>query len=190
MKLGRPNEKRAHSRAFDAIIVGSGQAGFPLAGRLTKTGHTVAIIERDHFGGTCVNTGCTPTKTMAASAYVARLAARATEYGVEIASPPRVDLAAVRARADAIVIAHRGNVERTLRGLDGCTVFRGHARFEAPNEIRVGDDSPYAPRIFLNVGSRPIIPNLPGLDQISYMTNVGALTLDQVPRHLVVVGGS
>jgi pyruvate/2-oxoglutarate dehydrogenase complex dihydrolipoamide dehydrogenase (E3) component len=190
MGPGLTDGGRGRSHSFDAIIVGSGQAGFPLAGRLTAAGMSVALVERGLFGGTCVNTGCTPTKTMVASAYVARLASRAIEFGIDIPTAPRVDLKAVKARADVIVHTHRGNVERLLSTMERCTVFRGHARFESSHEMRVGSDLISADRIFLDVGSRAIKPDMPGLEEIEYMTNSGIVALETIPRHLVIVGGS
>jgi pyruvate/2-oxoglutarate dehydrogenase complex dihydrolipoamide dehydrogenase (E3) component len=178
------------SRSFDAIIVGAGQAGPALANRLTGAGMTVAMVERGLFGGTCVNTGCTPTKTLVASAYAARVVARAAEYGIEIAQPPRIDLAAVRARADTIVRSHRTGLEEWLSTMKGCTVLRGHARFEAPHTLRVGEAVITAERIFLNVGGRARIPDFPGVEAVPFMTNTGIVALDRLPRHLVIVGGS
>ena len=175
---------------FDAIIIGAGQAGPPLAGRLTGAGMTVALVERALFGGTCVNTGCTPTKTLVASAYAAHLARRARDYGVVIEGAIRVDMAAVKARADAVVAPSRAGVERWLRGMPGCTVLHGHAVFQSPTEVRVGGDVLSAPRIFINVGGRASVPPLPGVDQVRYLDNSSILALDRVPEHLVVVGGS
>ena len=150
---------------FDAIIVGAGQAGPPLAGRLTGAGMTVALIERHLFGGTCVNTGCTPTKTMVASAYAAHLARRGADFGV-LTGAVSVDMTRVRARADAVVSKSRDGVERWLRAMPGCTVIQGHARFEAPDVISVGDQQLRAPRIFINVGGRASVPPLPGVDRV------------------------
>lgn len=177
-------------RHFDAIIVGAGQAGPALAGRLTGAGMSIAFVEREAFGGTCVNTGCTPTKTLVASAYAAHLARRGRDYGVEIGTPPRIDMARVKARADAIVRTMREGVEKRLRDNERCTVIEGHARFEAPDQLRVGGDRLQAPRIFLDVGARPVVPNLPGLETVSYLTNASLLALDRVPEHLLIVGGS
>ncbi len=175
---------------FDAIVIGAGQAGPPLAGRLTAAGMTVAIVERKLFGGTCVNTGCMPTKTLVASAYAAHLAHRAGDYGVVLDAPPRIDMARVKARADRVAANARSGVETWLRGMQGCTVLQGHARFEAPDTIRVGDEMLSAPRFFINVGGRAVVPDLPGIDRVSYLTNTSILMLDQVPRHLVIIGGS
>jgi pyruvate/2-oxoglutarate dehydrogenase complex dihydrolipoamide dehydrogenase (E3) component len=177
-------------RHFDAIVVGAGQAGPPLAGRLTGAGMTVALVERKLFGGTCVNTGCMPTKTLVASAYAAHLARRAADYGVMLEKPPRIDMPRVKARADAVSARARKGVEGWLRGMRGCTVIEGHARFEAPDRLRVGEDLLGAPRIFINVGGRAFVPALSGIDRVPYLTNTSMLALDRVPEHLVVVGGS
>jgi pyruvate/2-oxoglutarate dehydrogenase complex dihydrolipoamide dehydrogenase (E3) component len=175
---------------FDAIIVGAGQAGPPLAARLSAAGQSVALIERHLFGGTCVNTGCTPTKTLVASAKVAEMARRAAEYGIDISAPLRVDMARVKARKDRVSGASRDGVERWVRGLPGCTVLKGHARFETPHRVIVGDQPIEGERIFLNVGGRAVVPDFPGVDDVPYLTNTGILELDTVPRHLAVVGGS
>jgi pyruvate/2-oxoglutarate dehydrogenase complex dihydrolipoamide dehydrogenase (E3) component len=176
--------------SFDAIIIGAGQAGPPLAGRLTAAGMTVAFVERKLFGGTCVNTGCTPTKTLVASAYAAHLARRARDYGVQLAGEVGVDMVAVKARADAVSASSRNGVEQWLRGMDRCTVIQGHARFESPTTVRVGDALFTAPRIFLDVGGRAHVPDLPGIARVPYLTNTSILALSDVPRHLVIVGGS
>jgi pyruvate/2-oxoglutarate dehydrogenase complex dihydrolipoamide dehydrogenase (E3) component len=178
------------SRRFDAIIIGAGQAGPPLAGRLTGAGMSVALIERKLFGGTCVNTGCMPTKTLVASAYAAHVARRGADYGVMLDAPPRIDMARIKARADAVSARARTGVESWLRDMKGCTVIRGHARFVAPDTVAVGDERLSAPRIFINVGGRALVPNLPGIGEIPFLTNSTILALDRVPEHLVVVGGS
>ncbi len=178
---------------FDAIVVGAGQAGPSLAGRLTAAGQRVAIVERKLIGGTCVNNGCIPTKTLVASAHAAHLARRGTEYGIGTGSIS-VDMTKVKARKDGIMLADRKGVEDWLEGMHGCTVFRGHARFEDPHTIRVGsqngDDVLHADRIFLNVGGRAVVPDIPGLSDVDYLTNVSILELDTLPHHLVIVGGS
>ncbi|MGV0797773.1 FAD-dependent oxidoreductase, partial [Mycolicibacterium elephantis] len=174
---------------FDAIIVGAGQAGPPLAGRLTEAGQQVAVIERKLVGGTCVNYGCIPTKTLVASAHAAHLARRGAEYGVATGDVT-VDMRKVKARKDDIVHGDRQGVEGWLEGMPGCTVIRGHARFESPHTIRVDDRVLQADRIFLNVGGRAVAPDMPGLSDIDYMTNVGILELDAVPDRLVIIGGS
>jgi pyruvate/2-oxoglutarate dehydrogenase complex dihydrolipoamide dehydrogenase (E3) component len=175
---------------YDAIILGAGQAGPSLAGRLTGAGMTVAFVERHLFGGTCVNNGCMPTKTLVASAYAARVAARAAEYGVMLGGDVRVDMKKVSARAQAVSTNARRGVESWLRGMKGCTVIAGHARFESSDSVRVGDELLTAPRIFINVGGRAVVPNLPGVHDVPFLTNTSMVALDRLPRHLVVVGGS
>jgi pyruvate/2-oxoglutarate dehydrogenase complex dihydrolipoamide dehydrogenase (E3) component len=176
--------------AFDAIVIGAGQAGPPLAGRLTGAGMKVALVERAQFGGTCVNTGCTPTKTMVASAQAAHLARRARDYGVLIDGAVTVDMARVKARAQEVVAASRDGLEDWLRHLPGCTVLRGRAAFESPAQVRVGDDVLSAPRIFINVGGRASVPHMPGVGEVPHLDNSSILALDRLPEHLVVVGGS
>ena len=178
------------SRAFDAIIVGAGQAGPPLAGRLTAAGMKVALIERHLFGGTCVNTGCMPTKTLVASARAAHVARRAAEYGVTIQGDIGIDIQRVIGRGQTVAGHARGNVERWLDGMQGLTVLRGHARFESADSLRVNDELLTAPRIFLNVGGRASVPDMPGVGQIDYLTNTSILQLETLPRHLAIVGGS
>jgi pyruvate/2-oxoglutarate dehydrogenase complex dihydrolipoamide dehydrogenase (E3) component len=177
-------------KEFDAIIIGAGQAGPSLAGRLTGAGMTVALVERKLFGGTCVNTGCTPTKTLVASAYAAHLARRAADFGVLLEGPVRVDMKRVKARADAVVADSRRGVEQWLRGMDGCTVVEGHARFDAADRVRVGEELLTAPRIFVNVGGRASVPDMPGVGEVPFLTNRSMLELDRLPEHLIVVGGS
>jgi pyruvate/2-oxoglutarate dehydrogenase complex dihydrolipoamide dehydrogenase (E3) component len=156
---------------------------------LTAAGHTVAVVERKLIGGTCVNTGCIPTKTLVASAQAAHLARRGADYGVGTGAIS-VDMAKVKARKDAIMLDDRKGVEDWLDGMDGCTVVRGHARFTDPHTLLVGDDVLQAERIFLNVGGRAVVPDIPGLADIDFLTNVSILELDTVPEHLVIVGGS
>lgn len=176
---------------YDAIIVGAGQAGPPLAGRLTAAGQTVAVIERKLVGGTCVNYGCIPTKTLVASAHAARAVRRGAEYGIKVAvDDVTVDMTAVKARKDRIMLDDRHGVESWLEGMDGCTLIRGHARFEGPHTIRVDDQVLEADRIFLNVGGRATVPDIPGLADVDYLTNVGILDLDVLPEHLVIIGAS
>jgi pyruvate/2-oxoglutarate dehydrogenase complex dihydrolipoamide dehydrogenase (E3) component len=174
---------------FDAIIVGAGQAGPSLAGRLTSAGQRVGMVERKLIGGTCVNNGCIPTKTLVASAHAAQLARRGAEYGVGTGSIS-VDMAKVKARKDEIMLGDRKGVEDWLYGMDGCTVYRGHARFEDPHTVRVDGDLLRADRIFLNVGGRAVVPDIPGLSDVDFLTNVSILELDTLPAHLVIVGGS
>jgi len=174
---------------YDAIIIGTGQAGPSLAERLANTGMHVAVIERGHFGGTCVNNGCTPTKTLIASAYVARLAHRAAEYGLEV-GPVRVDMARVKARKDAVVDSSRTSLEQWLRGLPNVNVYQTQARFLKANTVTVGSDTLTAERIFINVGARPYVPDLPGVREVPYLTSESMMDVDFVPEHLVIVGGS
>jgi pyruvate/2-oxoglutarate dehydrogenase complex dihydrolipoamide dehydrogenase (E3) component len=150
----------------------------------------VALVERHLFGGTCVNTGCTPTKTLVASAYAAHLARRGREYGVVLDGPIKIDMARVKARAETVSANSRAGIAKWLRGMPGCTVIQGHARFEGPDAIRVGEVRLSAPRIFINVGGRAAVPDMPGIGEVPYLTNSSILALDRVPEHLVVVGGS
>jgi pyruvate/2-oxoglutarate dehydrogenase complex dihydrolipoamide dehydrogenase (E3) component len=175
---------------FDAIIIGSGQAGPSLAARLSKAGRTVAIIERENFGGTCVNNGCVPTKTMVASAYAAHLARRASEYGVNIAGPIKVDMAQVMARKDAIVEKSRNGVENWMKGLEGGKTYRGHARFTSPKSVSINGEILSAENIFINTGGRAFVPAIPGVEKISYLTNASMMSVNFLPEHLVVIGGS
>ena len=175
---------------FDAIIIGTGQAGPHLAQRLTAAGMKVAIVERKLFGGTCVNTGCTPTKTMVASAYAARMAQRAAEFGVSIGGPVSVDMRRVKARKDSISEQSRTGLEAWLKQMENCTVYEGHARFESPRQVSVGTESITADRIFINVGGRAAVPSMPGLDQVPYLTNSSMMDVDFFPPRLIVVGGS
>ncbi|MBV8927852.1 MAG: FAD-containing oxidoreductase [Mycobacteriaceae bacterium] len=177
------------TQQFDAIIVGAGQAGPPLAGRLTDAGQRVAVIERKLVGGTCVNTGCIPTKTLVASAHAAHVARRGAEYGVGTGSIS-VDMAHVKARKDGIMLDDRRGVESWLEGMKGCTLLRGHARFDDPHTLSVNGERLHADKIFLNVGGRAAAPNIPGLADVDYMTNVGILELDTLPSHLIIIGGS
>lgn len=174
---------------FDAIVIGAGQAGPPLAGRLTSAGQSVAVIERKLVGGTCVNYGCIPTKTLVASAHAAHLARRGADFGVGTGDVA-IDMAKVKARKDAIMLADRSGVEDWLETMDGAVLVRGHARFIDPHTIDVDGRTLRADRVFLNVGGRAVVPEFPGLDGIDYLTNVGILDLDHVPEHLVIVGGS
>ena len=178
------------SHRFDAIVIGTGQAGPPLAGRLAAAGMSVAIIERKLFGGTCVNTGCVPTKTLVASAYAAHIARRGADYGFAFEGKLRVDMARVQARAAAISAQSRGDIEAWLRGTEHCTVVTGHARFVGPDTVSVGDARLTAPRIFINVGGRASVPQMPGIADVPFLTNTTLLQRKELPKHLVVVGGS
>ena len=176
---------------FDAIVVGAGQAGPPLAARLSGAGMTVAFVERHRFGGTCVNTGCTPTKAMVASAYAAHLARRAADYGVWLPGPVRVDMRQVKARKDAIAGQSSRGVEDWVRGLPHVTVFHAHARFDSGKVMRLGDGTRLeAERIFLDVGGRAAVPPLPGIDAVPFLTNSSVMDVDLLPAHLVIIGGS
>ena len=177
------------TQRYDAIIVGAGQAGPPLAGRLTAAGQTVAVIERKLVGGTCVNYGCIPTKTLVASAHAAHVARRGADFGIGTGDIT-VDMAKVKARKDGVVKDDRDGLESWLDGMDGCTLIRGHARFTGPHTMTVDGQELVADRFFLNVGGRAVVPDIPGLSDIDYLTNVGILQLDSVPEHLVIVGGS
>src|SRR3954464_4422517 len=159
------------SRRFDAIVIGAGQAGPSLAVRLAGSGMNVAVIERKLFGGTCVNTGCIPTKTLVASAYAAHMARRGGDFGVTVGGPVSVDMKKVKARKDDVSGKSRHGVESWLDGMEHCTVILGHARFQSPRTIRVNGELLEAELIFLNLGGRASVPDMPGLDQISYLTN-------------------
>ena len=176
--------------AFDAIIIGTGQSGPALAARLSAAGRRVAIIERKRFGGTCVNTGCVPTKTLVASAYTAHLARRAADYGVVINGAVGVDMKHVKARKDRVAGRSSAAVEKWMKGLAHCTVFEGHARFESPASVTVNGAALSAPNIFINVGGRALVPPIPGLHQVDFLTNSSMMEVDFLPRHLIVVGGS
>ena len=177
------------TNTYDALIIGAGQAGPPLAARLTAAGMSVALIERKLFGGTCVNTGCIPTKTLVASAYAAHLARRARDYGVGTGEVT-VDMPAVKARKDRISGQSRKGVESWLETMEHCTVYRGHARFLSPRDVQVGAERLTAKHVFINVGGRALVPDLPGIDRVTTLTNTTMLELDTLPKHLVVVGGS
>src|SRR5271157_2107700 len=175
---------------YDAIIIGTGQSGPALARRLVAAGRKVAIIERKLFGGTCVNTGCTPTKTLVASAYTAHIARRAADYGVRIEGSINVDMKAVKARKDSVVAAFRNGVKQSLETLQGCTVYEGHGRFVAEKRVAVNGSELAADQIFINVGARAAIPPIPGLDEVPYLTNSSMMDIDFLPSHLVILGGS
>ena len=175
---------------FDAIIIGTGQAGPALAARLSDSGMKVAVIERKLFGGTCVNTGCVPTKTLVASAYAAHLARRAAEYGVAIAGAVNVDMKRVKARKDEISGHFNKGVENWMQGLAHSTIYRGHARFESPRTVRVNGELLEADKIFINAGGRALVPQMPGLDQVPYFTNSTMMGVDFLPEHLIIIGGS
>ena len=175
--------------SYDAIVIGTGQSGPYVTSRLAAAGMKVAVIERKVFGGTCVNTGCIPTKTMVASAYAARVAARAAEYGVEV-GPVRVDMKRVKARKDEVSKQSRVGLEDWLEHMENCTVYRGHARFESAHEVSVGAERLSAEKIFINVGGRALVPDMPGIGEIDFLTNSSMMSVDFLPKHLIVIGGS
>jgi pyruvate/2-oxoglutarate dehydrogenase complex dihydrolipoamide dehydrogenase (E3) component len=174
---------------YDAIVIGSGQAGNPLAQKLADRGWAVALVEKDHLGGTCINTGCTPTKTMIASAQVAYYARNAARWGVRTGEVS-VDLRQVVARKDRVVTQWRSGVERKTQERKSLRLYRGQARFLEPHRVQVGEEVLEGERIFLDTGTRPTVPPIKGLDQIDYLTNVGIMELTEVPEHLLVLGGS
>jgi pyruvate/2-oxoglutarate dehydrogenase complex dihydrolipoamide dehydrogenase (E3) component len=175
---------------FDAIVIGSGQSGPSLAARFSKEGLRVAVIERRHFGGTCVNDGCIPTKTLVASAYVAHMARRAGDYGIEISGAASVDMRRVKARKDEIVTQSRNVVTRWMEGLPNTTVYRGHARFAGRKAVKVNNELLSADKIIINTGGRATVPEIPGLDSVPYFTNSSMMEVDFLPEHLLIVGGS
>ena len=175
---------------FDAIIIGTGQAGPSLAARMTKEGMKTAIIERKLFGGTCVNVGCIPTKALVASARAAHMARRGADFGVAIDSPVTVDMKQVKARKDGIVRQSNEGVTKWLKNMDNLTVYEGHGRLESTNSVRVNGDLLEAEKIILNVGGRATVPDMPGIDEVDYMTNTKIMDVDFLPKHLIIVGGS
>ena len=175
---------------FDALIIGTGQAGPTLAWRLATSGMNVAVVERRYFGGTCVNNGCTPTKAMVASAYAAQTARRGGDFGFVVAEPPRVDMQRVKARKDEIVRSSREALERWLGGLNGVRVYHGHARFIGKDTVRVNEDELTAERIFINVGGRPRMQGVAGVENVPVLTNETMMDVDFLPEHLLVIGGS
>ncbi|MDH3529180.1 MAG: FAD-containing oxidoreductase [Acidobacteriota bacterium] len=175
---------------FDAIVIGTGQAGPSLVGRLTAAGMAVAVIERKLFGGTCVNTGCIPTKTLVASARAIHMARRGAEYGFETGSEVTVDMRRVKARKDEVSGASNSGVEYWLKNMESATVFEGHGRFSGPHNVTVGDEELTAEKIFINVGGRAFVPDMPGLDEVEYLTNSSMMEVDFVPEHLIIIGGS
>jgi pyruvate/2-oxoglutarate dehydrogenase complex dihydrolipoamide dehydrogenase (E3) component len=180
---------------FDAIIVGTGQAGPSLAFRLAGAGMKVAVVERHLVGGTCVNTGCTPTKALIASAYAARIARRAAEYGVVIEGDIGIDMRRVKARMDAIVAASRNGLTSALENTVNITLYRGHARFASPQAVEIAPATHdtwrlRAGRIFINVGGRALVPPMPGINEVPYLTNSSMMDVDFLPHHLIIVGCS
>ena len=184
------SESPQSNDSFDAIVIGAGQAGPALAERMSQAGWRVAVIERSRVGGTCVNTGCIPTKAMVASAHAAWVVREAARWGVRASEQVGVDLPAVVARKARISGQSRENVEKWLRGMPKVELIMGHARFEDPHTVRVYGRRLRADRFFINVGGRPAQPGVDGLDTVPWLTNASIMTLEALPRHLVVVGGS
>jgi len=178
------------AQRYDAIVIGTGQSGPSVAARLTKEGVKTAIIERKLIGGTCVNTGCIPTKTLVASARAAYMARRAADFGVTIGGPVTVDMKRVKARKDEVSGQSNQGVANWLKTMPGLTVYEGHARFEGPRTVRVDDSLLEAEKIFINVGARAYIPDMPGLSDIEYLTNSSMMAVDFLPEHLLIIGGS
>lgn len=176
--------------AYDAIIIGTGQSGPPLASRLSSAGQRVAVVERKLFGGTCVNNGCVPTKALIASAYAAHLARRAAEFGVVTGGAVSVDMKRVNARKNEISGRSNQAVEAWMKGLANGRVYEGHARFESPNSVRVNGELLTSDRTFINVGGRALVPPIPGLKDAPYLTNSSMMDVDFLPEHLVILGGS
>ena len=175
---------------YDAIVVGTGQSGPSLAARMAGSGMRVAVVERNLFGGTCVNVGCTPTKSLVASARTAYVARRAGDFGVTVGGPIGVDMKKVKARKDAIVRASNQGVTRRMKTTPNITAYEGHARFEGPQHVRVNGDLLAAEKVFLNVGARAFVPEIPGIKDVPYLTNSSMLAVDFLPEHLIVIGGS
>lgn len=175
---------------FDAIVIGAGQAGPSLAGRLGAAGMKVAIIERHLVGGTCVNTGCKPTKTLVASAYAIHTARRGSEYGFSVGAGVSVDMPAVAARARKVILDSRKSNEEWLAGMPNVELIRGHAKFMTPEVVAVNELALTAPKIFINVGARALVPDIAGIGSVPFLTNTDMIALDSLPHHLVVIGGS
>ncbi len=178
------------TRSYDAIIIGTGQSGPALAGRMNQEGLKVAIIERHLVGGTCVNVGCIPTKTLVGSARVAALAQRAVDFGILIDGPVRADMKLVKARKDQVAGDSNRGVTQWLEGMENVDLIRGHARFVEPHSVTVNGKVVEADKIFIDVGARARIPDWPGLAAIPYLTNSSMMDVDYVPEHLIIVGGS
>ena len=178
------------TKRYDAIIIGTGQSGPALAQRLSQAGLNTAICERKLFGGTCVNVGCIPTKTLVASARTAYMAGRAKDFGILISGDIKTDMRAVKARKDKVVRQSNEGVTNWLNSMSNLTVYEGHASFEGPHTVRVNDTILEAGRIFLNVGGRAFVPDMPGIGEVGYLTNSSIMDIDFLPEHLIIIGGS
>jgi pyruvate/2-oxoglutarate dehydrogenase complex dihydrolipoamide dehydrogenase (E3) component len=177
-------------KKYDAIIIGTGQAGPSLSARLAGAGMTVAVIERKLFGGTCVNTGCIPTKTLVASARAAYMARRAADFGVMIDGSVTVNMKKVKARKDDVAGRSNHEIPDWMKKISTLTVFKGHARFEGPRTVSMGAEVLEADKIFINIGARAFIPPMPSLDRVDYLTNSSMMQVDYLPEHLIIIGGS
>jgi pyruvate/2-oxoglutarate dehydrogenase complex dihydrolipoamide dehydrogenase (E3) component len=177
-------------KKFDAIVIGTGQAGPSLSARLAGAGMQVAVVERKLFGGTCVNTGCIPTKTLVASARAAYMARRAADFGVTIDGSVTVDMKKIKARKDDVAGRSNHEIPEWMKKTSNLTVFKGHARFEGPHTVNIGDEVLEADKIFINVGGRARVPSMPGIDQVDYLTNSSMMQVDYLPEHLIIIGGS
>jgi len=175
---------------LDAIVIGAGQSGPPLAARLAQAGQRVALIEKGRLGGTCVNNGCIPTKTLVASARAAWVARNAAQWGVQVPGPVTVDMRAVKARKDAIVEESRQSLSDWLGAAKGLSLVHGEARFSSPHSVQVAGRELRAARFFIDCGGRPVVPDLPGLSEVPYLTNVSMMELEVLPEHLIILGGS
>jgi pyruvate/2-oxoglutarate dehydrogenase complex dihydrolipoamide dehydrogenase (E3) component len=174
---------------YDAVVIGAGQAGPALCARLAKEGLKTAIVERKLLGGTCVNVGCIPTKTLVASAHAIHMARRGGDYGFA-AGDVRVDMAAVKRRKDEVVMHSSEGLGAWIAGMKDVTLIRGQARFTAPRTLDVGGRTLQADKIFINVGGRAVVPDIPGVKDVPFLTNTSMMDIDRVPEHLVIVGGS
>ena len=177
-------------KKYDAIVIGAGQAGPSLAAKLVSENLKTAIIERKLFGGTCVNTGCIPTKTLVASARAAHMARRGDEFGVQISGDIKVDMKKVKARKDAVVQQSNQGVTGWMKNMQGLDVYEGHGQFESSNVVSVNGEQLQADKIFINVGARARVPDMPGLNEIEYFTNSNIMDVDFLPEHLIIIGGS
>ena len=175
---------------YDAIVIGTGQSGPPLAGRMNQEGLRVAVIERKLMGGTCVNVGCTPTKTLVGSARAAYYARRALEFGVVIEGAVRVDMKMVKARMDQVSGDSNRGVTAWVEGMENVKLYRGHAYFVDSDTVEVNGERLEADKIFINAGARARVPDMPGLADVPFLTNSGMMEVDFLPEHLIIIGGS